>query len=745
MEEKVDKKYYAFISYSHKDEEWAKWLQHEFEHYHLPTILNGLPNVPDNFRPIFRDVDELSGGELKPQIFKALRESIYLVVVCSPNSARSKYVDEEIREFVNIHKNNIGNIFPFIVEGIPNCADNPLAECFPKALKQLPSDIIAGDATKHGREHAFVKVLSGTLKNTDIRFSMLWNQFERDRIAEERKERERQNRLLLLESRYLSEKALDIAHIDSRLAKKLVLRALPENLNDPQDRPYCPEAESALRKIRNYRSSIFKHHAGVRDFIPSPKGDKAVSVSRDGVIKLSDIEKGLIIHEIDTHADGFVGISYSNDGNHIATFGDSHSIKLWNAETLTLNLCIETEKNEYVNRLVFTPDDKSLITLSNKRYLKFWNVSDGSLFHKVEINDSTAIAIDRKGQWLALATCNYSICIFDLNKLKIIKRIENAHSEPITSITFSPDGTRILSGAFDGKFKVWDWAEGTAEIEQATGKTAGGYTPIVHTVKYSEDGKWIVTATNDFAIRVWNAATGDLLEEKSAGKTGLIWSANFSPDGSSILSAHEDGTARIWDIKPKASYRIISKSRNKKPFQPMTTIGRHSLQIESCDILIVDSTDGSSIQTLKGHEQCVLTATFNPEGTKVASTSFDGTIRIWDLADSSSIVLKGHTSTPESVSFSPDSKLLVSASGKEVKVWSIKHCAQTGQDITIDSFDFIWMAKFTDDGEGIHIKTQCYYDILCDWKPLDKLIAQTREELEGREFTEEEKKKYYLE
>ena len=57
---KKDKLYYAFISYSHKDEEWAKWLQHEFEHYHLPTTLNGKPNLPERFRPIFRDIDEVS-------------------------------------------------------------------------------------------------------------------------------------------------------------------------------------------------------------------------------------------------------------------------------------------------------------------------------------------------------------------------------------------------------------------------------------------------------------------------------------------------------------------------------------------------------------------------------------------------------------------------------------------------------------------------------------------------------------
>ena len=110
-----NKKYYAFISYSHKDEEWAKWLQHEFEHYHFPTTLDDYSNLPDKFRPIFRDVDELSGGELHPQITAALRASAYLVVICSTNSAKSEYVDNEIKEFIEIGKqegiNNIANIF----------------------------------------------------------------------------------------------------------------------------------------------------------------------------------------------------------------------------------------------------------------------------------------------------------------------------------------------------------------------------------------------------------------------------------------------------------------------------------------------------------------------------------------------------------------------------------------------------------------------------------------------------------
>ena len=67
-------KYYAFISYKREDEEWAAWLQHEFEHYRLPSTLNGRSDLPTEFGPVFRDVDELSAGNLPAQIHEALEE-----------------------------------------------------------------------------------------------------------------------------------------------------------------------------------------------------------------------------------------------------------------------------------------------------------------------------------------------------------------------------------------------------------------------------------------------------------------------------------------------------------------------------------------------------------------------------------------------------------------------------------------------------------------------------------------------
>ena len=193
-------KYFAFISYKSEDEEWAIWLQHELEHYHLPALYNGRTDVRQNLRPIFRDIDELSAGNLPQQIHQALIDSQNLIVVCSPKSATSPWVNQEVETFIALGRTDY--IFPFIVE----C--NSPKEFFPQALLTLPSnqERLGGDVSKNGRDAAFVKIVSGML---NLGFDLLWNRYEREKAEQERKQREEKERLQIIQSRFVSEKAYD--------------------------------------------------------------------------------------------------------------------------------------------------------------------------------------------------------------------------------------------------------------------------------------------------------------------------------------------------------------------------------------------------------------------------------------------------------------------------------------------------------------------------------------------------------
>ena len=248
---KQDKEYFAFISYKSEDVEWATWLQHELEHYHLPASFNGRTDVPQELRPVFRDIDELSAGNLPEQIKQALANSQNLIVICSPQAAQSPWVNQEVETFIALGRTN--RIFPFIVEG------NSPSEFFPPALLNLPKDEerLGGDVSKKGRDAAFVKVVAGML---GVGFDTLWNRYEKEKAEEERKQREQRDRLLISQSRFLAEKANALVEEgDSYTARLLALKALPKDIENPE-RPFTIEAESALRKALSHNNAILKGH-----------------------------------------------------------------------------------------------------------------------------------------------------------------------------------------------------------------------------------------------------------------------------------------------------------------------------------------------------------------------------------------------------------------------------------------------------------------------------------------------------
>ena len=159
-------RYWAFISYSHADAKWGDWLHAALETYRLPTRLvkkagpTGM--VPRRIFPVFRDREELaSSASLGENIENALRLSRTLVVICSPRAAVSRWVNEEIKLYQSIGRED--RIFCLIVDGEPNVApDSGALECFPAALRE-PAEPIAADARegKDGKSNALLKLIAG--------------------------------------------------------------------------------------------------------------------------------------------------------------------------------------------------------------------------------------------------------------------------------------------------------------------------------------------------------------------------------------------------------------------------------------------------------------------------------------------------------------------------------------------------------------------------------------------------------
>ena len=169
--------YRAFISYSHTDKKWAKWLHNHLESFRIPRYLIGQDSdtgkAPARLTPIFRDQDELaSSADLSERINDALHRSENLVVVCSPRAARSQWVNQEILAFKRLGRSE--RIFCLIVDGDAGAVGSA-DDCFPPALREKydrtgtavagAAEPIAADVRKNadGSTLALQKMLAGLL------------------------------------------------------------------------------------------------------------------------------------------------------------------------------------------------------------------------------------------------------------------------------------------------------------------------------------------------------------------------------------------------------------------------------------------------------------------------------------------------------------------------------------------------------------------------------------------------------
>ena len=282
------------------------------------------------------------------------------------------------------------------------------------------------------------------------------------------------------------------------------------------------------------------------------------------------------------------------------------------------------------------------------------------------------------------------------------------HLDAVTSVAFSPDGRRILTGSNDGTAKVWNAAsgkelvtlkghrgavacaafspdgrriatastDGTAKVwEAASGRellTLKGHPGEVMSVAYSPDGQRIVTGSGDHTARVWEAASGrDLLALK--GHSDLVHAAAFSPDGQRIVTGSWDGTVRVWEAASGRALRALD-GHSRVFSVAFSPDGRRIVRgSEDGTAEVWDAASGEELFTLKGHTVLVTSVAFSPDGRRIVTGSYDQTARVWDAANGRELLkLKGHSAQVLGAAFSSDGQRVVTGSfDKTAKVWDV--------------------------------------------------------------------------
>lgn len=668
------KEYFAFVSYKREDEEWAKWLVHEIEHYHLPATLNGRDDLPQQLRPIFRDADELSAGNLPEQIHKALMNSKHLIVVCSPRSAKSEWVNKEIEEFINLGKTD--KIYPFIVDGVA-MSNNINEECFPPALKNIPKEEerLGGNVNEKGRDAAVVKIIAGML---GLGFGTLWRKHEKEKAEEERIQREQRDKLFCLQGRFIAEKgrALIDDH-DYYTARLLAMAVLPKSLDDP-DRPYVTEVEGVLRDALKREDTVLRGHtSSVFSAFFSSNGKQIVSGAGDTTIRIWDTLTGRQLEKIVAEEEeAAVSLAVKPDGNNFVCGARDNTIRILDAKTGRLIGEPLKGHTDIVNSVAFSPDGKRIVSGSIDHTIRIWDakthrpIGEPLVGHTKEVY---SVAFSPDGKRIVSGSWDCTIRIWDATTGRQIGKPLEGHSVWIWSVAFSPNGKFIVSGSWDKTIRIWDATVGCQIGEPIR------CSDNILSVAFSPDGKYIVSGEGN-NVHIYDVATNKQIGKTLVGHTSLVSSVAFSPDGNRIVSGSFDHTIRIWDITTDGHIRKLSEGRpDTIAFSPN---GKCIAFETNNSIYIWEVATNKQIGSpLVGHTSYVSSIAYSPDGKRIISGSSDHTIRIWDATTGKQIgePMEGHTDTVACVAYSPDGKHIISGSyDHTIRIWD----ASTGKQIT---------------------------------------------------------------
>jgi RNA polymerase sigma factor (sigma-70 family) len=421
-----------------------------------------------------------------------------------------------------------------------------------------------------------------------------------------------------------------------------------------------PLPDGALARLGTTR---FRHPHFVTGVAFAPDGKTLASTCCDGAVRLWESNTGKEFRRFTRTPNPilgqgevtFNGAAITRDGTLLVAIENLDTAHVWD---LASGKEVRQLKGRYAFGMALSPDDRTLaIGESGElagRQVSLWDLATGRLLRVFGARGRpvSALAFSPDGKVLATGESAAvgvqpnqpefslsSIRCWDVATGQRLRELKG-HTGGVTAVSYSADGTKLLSASHDATLRSWDVATGLEgrsiqvvdnmagpffSDDQVKGVNYGGILSAV----YSPDGKWIASGSHDGTVHLWDAVTGAELHTLHGHGRGVTTLA-FSPDGKRLASGSWDLTIRVWD------------PLRGKPLQPW-----------------------------QGHDGTVRNLALSPDGRLAAVACEDRTVRVWSLATNQQIhTLRGHTDFVYAVAFASDSRTIFSGSADgTVRIW----------------------------------------------------------------------------
>ena len=686
-------KYWAFLSYSHSDGKWADWLHKAVETYRVPRRLVGRESpagkIPERIFPIFRDREELpASADLGSKINEALSESRYLIVICSPRSAQSRWVAEEIKSFKRLGRED--RILALIVAGEPNVEDKPgfssEAECFAEPLRYrlneagelsgVRTEPIAGDARegKAGKNNAKLKLLAGLL---GVNFDEL---------------RQREHERRLRRAQIIGAAALFLVGVFAALATWATIAA----------------KQAAWQKRQTQRLLVASDFFRAEEFFG--RNDAATALAFLGRAAEQEPDKSnlaadriwfalterswpLPLSAPMHHNDSVLSACFSPDGKRVVTASRDSTARIWDANSGAA-LSPPLEHPSLVRRAMFTPDGRHVFTICFDGVGRLWDAASGQpvkgwrIQHPDSIN-SAAFSAD--GNLLATGSSDGTVRISDPVSSRAIGEVHQ--SENVHTLNFHPTDATLLLSVSGPVTTLWKLPGGRPVFEMRHGAQ-------INSAEFSPKGDRIITSSNDRTVRIWDTVTGAPVGAPIK-HDGEVTNAVISPNGR-FLASVVGNRLLLWELRGTPTLRYSFEHD-----QRITCV-----RFSPDSLVIFSGTDGGRVEAhnvFQGEragesvreDGAIIAIDLSPDGKRLLVATANGTARVWQPPPRYPISERlWHGGAVESMSLSPDGRLLLTGSAEgKARIWDLSQDQGSPRELVHGAA--VLAAAFSADGKYI--------------------------------------------